>query len=42
MAGTKPCWEVDERWPKFCASLANGRKRCKKGACFLVEQEKKS
>lgn len=32
-----PCWEVSERWPKFCASLANGRKRCRKGTCYLVE-----
>jgi hypothetical protein len=33
----KPCWEVDPRWPKFCASLANGRGRCRKGKCFLVD-----
>lgn len=34
-----PCWEIDPRWPKFCAALANGRKRCRKGTCFLMEQE---
>lgn len=32
-----PCWEVDEQWPKFCASLSNGRGRCRNGTCFLME-----
>jgi hypothetical protein len=35
-----PCWEVSERWPRFCASLANGRKRCRKGTCFLQDAKR--
>lgn len=31
------CWEINGRWPKFCASLANGHGRCRKGTCSVVE-----
>ena len=33
----KPCWEITERWPKFCASLANGHGRCRKGTCRFLD-----
>jgi hypothetical protein len=29
-----PCWRLGDR---FCASLANGRKRCPKGTCWLEQ-----
>jgi hypothetical protein len=35
MPHPRPCWEVSDRWPTFCASLANGRGRCRKGTCLL-------
>lgn len=35
---TTPCWEPVPRFPKFCASLANGHGRCRKGRCFVVDQ----
>ena len=33
----RPCWALVERFPKFCASLANGHGRCRKGTCFVLE-----
>lgn len=38
----RPCWEITARWPKFCASLANGHGRCRKGTCFAVESRQAS
>lgn len=38
-----PCWELPpptgadpKKW-KFCAALANGEKRCRKGRCVVVD-----
>jgi len=31
-----PCWELGVG-ARFCASLANGRTRCKKGTCSLLD-----
>src|SRR5215475_9950394 len=31
------CWELDLGRAGFCASLANGRDRCRKGTCSLTE-----
>lgn len=33
----QPCWEISERFPKFCASLANGTGRCRKGECGALD-----
>lgn len=38
----RPCWEITERWPKFCARLANGHGRCRKGTCVVVEARQAS
>lgn len=35
----RPCWEIAECWPKFCARLSNGRGRCRKGTCSVVEAQ---
>jgi hypothetical protein len=32
----EPCWQLQAG---FCASRANGRPRCRKGSCWLAENE---
>lgn len=35
----KPCAELSDRFPKFCASLSNGHDRCREGFCWLTPVE---
>lgn len=38
----RPCWEINKRWPKFCASLSNGHGRCRKGTCYVLQARQSS
>jgi len=37
----KPCWEINPRFPKFCASLSNGHGRCRKGTCYIIATQQR-
>jgi hypothetical protein len=37
---SQPCWELDPKAPRFCASLANGHGRCRKGTCVVLERRR--